>query len=323
MGGRNGIRCEMLTKLSGPEAYIKDILMFLKKTLILLQDESCINAKLALFSINIRDYIDKVKKLVETIKITDSKEVIINEDEVENDQLLPFYIPFEKTISLLIKRLEIYETNSLNIILYSDDIQTNNSLGSHTKTGSFLHIAYKLHFLNNFNVIKKCSKLDSIMTLGIVLSEVTKFFKYDWLLALIKKMLVNLNIVHINKQLSLKIFCFCGDHSFLQEVFNVPKSFKGEVEERDFKNLKACEEANDDEVLKGERFSSVMEYPLNEYSDPFHDILEGILANVIFCIVKKIKYFNSQYRRLSSTAINWNPIEMEKRRFNKRNKCQN
>lgn len=322
---------------SGTESYFKDIILLLKRALFPIKHESVTNPKSALLGINFRNLINKGKEIIETIKVTDPDETIINNDETDNDivkrdKQLFYYLPLKLTIPQLIKRLNIPQTDSIGLIIYGDDIQTNNSLGSHTKTGSFLHICFKLHIPGNDEIAKQCSKLENIVTLGIVLSEVTKFSKYDWLLEHIKKMLNNLEVIHFGKKLNFYIFCFCGDHVFLQDVFNLPKNFKGEggsscrtclIEGRNFKRITLCNDANKDEVLRKERFNSVLEYPLNEYSDPFHDILEGVLPNVIYSVVQKLTFFDSQYCPLPKIFMNWNPVEIEIRKYNKKSKDQN
>ncbi|CEF61587.1 Hypothetical protein SRAE_0000070500 [Strongyloides ratti] len=192
------------------------------------------------------------------------------------------------------------------------------------KNKSVLNAKSALLKIDFKNLIKKGKEMvesikitnhDEIL-IRIVLSEVAKFCKYDWLLEQIKKMLFKLEITHMNKKIKFKIFCFCGDHSFLQDVFNLPKSFIGEggsccrtclIEGRNFKNILKCEEANKIDILRKKKFSSALEYPLNEYSDSFHDILEGILGNVFFVIVQKMTFYDNNYQRLPNVTMNWNP----------------
>uniref|UniRef100_A0A0N5CDW5 C2H2-type domain-containing protein n=1 Tax=Strongyloides papillosus TaxID=174720 RepID=A0A0N5CDW5_STREA len=322
----------------GTEVYFKDIILLLKRVFFPLKDGSVMNTKAALLAIDFKKIIKNGKEMVETIKITDPNETVINNDETEEndivkrDKQLFYYIPFEKSIPPLIKKLQVPQTDSILIILYADDIQSNNSLGSHTKTGSFLHIAFKLHIPGNCEIAKQCSKLENIATLGVVLTEVTKFSKFDWLIKHVKNMISNLEIIHLGKKVKFNIFCFCGDHMLLQDVFNLPKSFKGEggpscrtclIYGRDFKKVKSCYEANKDEVLRKENFSSSLEYPLNEYSDVFHDILEGVLGNVIYAVVQKLTYYDSQYRPLPQVLMNWNLVELEIRKYNKNHHGQN
>ncbi|CEF61592.1 Hypothetical protein SRAE_0000071000 [Strongyloides ratti] len=82
-----------------------------------------------------------------------------------------------------------------------------------------------------------------------------------------------------------------SDYVFLQDVYHLPKSFNGNsdsccitclIENRHFHLFKKCENVNKEDVLRYNQFEGSVKYPLNEYSDPIHDLLERILEDCIY-----------------------------------------
>ncbi|CEF61534.1 Hypothetical protein SRAE_0000065600 [Strongyloides ratti] len=226
--------------------------------------------------------------------------------------------------------MDISETDKLQVVLYADDIETNNVLGSYTSTGSFLHVAFKLFLSGNKKVGKLSLKVINIQTIGIILSEVTKNSKYDRLLKKILEDIQNLKVNYKGKVVSFELFALAGDHVFLQDVYHLPKSFQGSggqccrtcvIEGRNFINVKKCRDANNNNILRHENFEGSVRYPFNQYSDAFHDLLEGILPDCVYSCCQKLSYFDDNWNLKSRIhVVEWLEVERQIRIINSQDK---
>ncbi|CEF61591.1 Hypothetical protein SRAE_0000070900 [Strongyloides ratti] len=97
------------------------------------------------------------------------------------------------------KKLQIPPVEKLKIILYADDIRSNNPLSSYRATESFLHVSYKIHLLKNTEVAKLTSKVKNIQTIRVIKSEVTKTTKYNKLLRFLIDKIEDLQIKYKKK----------------------------------------------------------------------------------------------------------------------------
>ncbi|CEF60584.1 Hypothetical protein SRAE_X000231900 [Strongyloides ratti] len=319
----------------GTEKYFKQLKHFLTDAIAPLKSQETINAKCGLLKISCENIIKDGKKLIQNLDITDENEIIVPRDDINNESIRKdreffYYLPLEESAPLLMKKLQIPPVEKLRIILYADDIQSNNPLSSHRATGSFLHVSYKIHLPGNTEVAKLTSKVKNIQTIGVIKSEVTKTTKYDKLLKFLIDKIENLQIDYKKKIVKFEIMALAGDHVFLQDVYHLPKSFNGNggsccrtclIENRHFHLFRKCEDVNKEDVLRYNQFEASVKYPLNEYSDPFHDLLEGILGDCIYGTCQKIAFYDKKFQKKHiETSINWNEVEKEIRILNKSDK---
>uniref|UniRef100_A0AAF5DLY5 Uncharacterized protein n=1 Tax=Strongyloides stercoralis TaxID=6248 RepID=A0AAF5DLY5_STRER len=138
-------------------------------------------------------------------------------------------------------------------------------------------------------VEKVTSKVTNIQTIRVVLSEVTKNSKYDFLLKKILTDIEKLQIIYKGKSVKFELFDLAEDHVFLQDVYHLPKFFNGLggpccrtcfTKGRNFNIIKKCKDAN---------------------TNTFHNLLEGISAECLK-VEKELRIINWQDKKLQSIS---------------------
>uniref|UniRef100_A0A0N5C6K3 THAP-type domain-containing protein n=1 Tax=Strongyloides papillosus TaxID=174720 RepID=A0A0N5C6K3_STREA len=319
----------------GTEKYFKQLKELLNDAILSFKNAEVANAKSGLMKISCSSIIKEGKSLVRNFDITNPDEIILPSDDVDGnpvrrDKNLFYYLPLEESVPILMKKMNLPSVNKVKLILYADDIQANNALGSHRATGSFLHVAYKIFVPDKKEVMIATSKVTNIHTIGIVLSETTKLAKYDRLMNKIINEIENLRIRYKGNDVNFELFAITGDHVFLQDLYHLPKSFNGlggsccrtcMIENRHFIEKNKCREVNDPAVLRYHNFEGSMKYLFNQYSDPFHDLLEGILPDCIYSCCQKLSFFDNNWTMKSElSTVDWLEVERQIRIINRQDK---
>uniref|UniRef100_A0A0N5C0U4 THAP-type domain-containing protein n=1 Tax=Strongyloides papillosus TaxID=174720 RepID=A0A0N5C0U4_STREA len=319
----------------GTEKYFKQLKELLNDAILSFKNAEVANAKSGLMKISCSSIIKEGKSLVRNFDVTNPDEIIlpsidVDGNPVRRDKNLFYYLPLEESVPILMKKMNLPSVDKVKLILYADDIQANNVLGSHRATGSFLHVAYKIFVPDNKEVMIATSKVTNIHTIGIVLSETTKLAKYDRLMNKIINEIENLRIRYKGNDVNFELFAIAGDHVFLQDLYHLPKSFNGlggsccrtcMIENRHFIEKNKCREVNDPAVLRYHNFEGSMKYPFNQYSDPFHDLLEGILPDCIYSCCQKLSFFDNNWTMKSElSTVDWLEVERQIRIINRQDK---
>uniref|UniRef100_A0A0K0F1P2 C2H2-type domain-containing protein n=1 Tax=Strongyloides venezuelensis TaxID=75913 RepID=A0A0K0F1P2_STRVS len=320
---------------SGTEKYFKQLKELLNDAILPFKNTEVANAKSGLMKISCANIIKEGKNLVRNFDVTNPDEIILPSDDVDGDPIrrdknLFYYLPLIESVPILMKKMNMPSVDKVKMILYADDIQANNALGSHRATGSFLHVAYKIFVPCNKEIMSATSEVTNIQTIGVVLSETTKLAKYDRLMNKIITDVENLRIRYKGNDVTFELFAIAGDHVFLQDLYHLPKSFNGlggsccrtcMIENRHFIEKNKCKEVNDPTVLRYNNFGGSMKYPFNQYSDPFHDLLEGILPDCIYSCCQKLSFFDDNWTIKSEiSTVDWLEVERLIRIINRQDK---
>ncbi|CEF61363.1 Hypothetical protein SRAE_0000048900 [Strongyloides ratti] len=316
----------------GAEIFFKNILTLIRRLLIVNTPKI---VKDALLSIEIEDIITKAKNTVESFKIVHPDERIIfdtqtDSSETKEDKNLFYFIPIEKSLPIILRNMKAKPKKNVELIIYGDDLQGNNPLGSHIYSGSLFHMAYKVNLPNDLIASKKSSQLKNIQTIGISLSTISKETKYQYLIQTILEKIRKAKVYYNGFCLNIIIKAFIGDHSYLQDAFLLNKAYSStsnmvcrscKISGNSYLEYNTCSAANSH--LRQESPNPIIPFPLNQYSDSFHDILEGIIPNLIYSLCQKFSFpqlTSESEENHDVLPIFWHPIELEIRRFNKLDK---
>uniref|UniRef100_A0A0N4ZLG1 C2H2-type domain-containing protein n=2 Tax=Parastrongyloides trichosuri TaxID=131310 RepID=A0A0N4ZLG1_PARTI len=319
----------------GSEQYLRQLKTLISKAIMPFKTLESANAKSGLMKLSCDNIIKEGKNIVRNFDVSSSDEIILPNDDIDGnpvkrDKFLYYYLPLHQTVPVLMKKMNMPVVDKVKIVLYADDIQANNVLGSHRATGSFLHVAFKLFLPGNEEVAKATSKITNIQTMGVILSEATKQIKYDSLLAKILRDIEELKVFYKGREVSFELFALSGDHAFLQDVYHLPKSYNGSggsccrtclTEGRLFHHITRCSQANDPSNLRNDDFEGAVRYPFNQYSDTFHDLLEGILPDCLYSICQKLTFYDNKWALKNHLSlVNWLEVEKQLRIINKLDK---
>uniref|UniRef100_A0A0K0FTI5 DUF4806 domain-containing protein n=1 Tax=Strongyloides venezuelensis TaxID=75913 RepID=A0A0K0FTI5_STRVS len=223
----------------------------------------------------------------------------IKRKKMKNPDTSAYVIDFQKDIKNYLNSLKVpISINKIDLLLYGDDITVSQPLGPSRRQNSFTHLAYRVM---NIDIIKS-SSLYHYRTLAIAY---TKYAKQDRYESLIKQCieLINSTTIDIDgKKIPVGVKFVVGDNVFLNCALKAPLIFTN----RGRNNCRTCTVSGPDwvkyktpdEVKKYVRIKhSVPHIPVDNHllSDPFHDVLSGVLnyvlsgcVNVFLSLTKKV-----------------------------------
>uniref|UniRef100_A0A0N5C628 DUF4806 domain-containing protein n=1 Tax=Strongyloides papillosus TaxID=174720 RepID=A0A0N5C628_STREA len=209
----------------------------------------------------------------------------IKRKKMKNPDTSAYVIDFQKDIKNYLSSLKIpISIDKIDLLLYGDDITVSQPLGPSRRQNSFTHMAYRVM---NLDIIKS-SSLYHYRTLAIAY---TKYAKQDRYESLIKQCieLINSTTIDIDgKKIPVGVKLVVGDNVFLNCALKAPLIFTN----RGRNNCRTCTVSGPDwvkyktpnEVKKYVRIKHFVSHiPVDNHliSDPFHDVLTGVLNYVL------------------------------------------
>uniref|UniRef100_A0A0N4ZJL7 DUF4806 domain-containing protein n=1 Tax=Parastrongyloides trichosuri TaxID=131310 RepID=A0A0N4ZJL7_PARTI len=279
--------CKLLKKHRHTDEFVKDIYSLLSNIFCFYDDPVLIK------SLSMVEFLNAKKKAEEL-----TKKLVKEECYSEETSLVPNFLNLSNayTVDLAfdlqcyLKQINYKHMKSENVLkvnVYYDDIMASNPLSSHRVNGMLTHCAYAL-----VDTTRTSSKLVHFRTFSVCPTADLKRDKYASYFEETINVFKSTKIVHLGTEFSINVHSILGDHPIMSDLFKWRKNYgcKGVNSCRgckvDAKNYHLYTECS----LVQEQLRNCFGPPYvpmwnHLISDSFHDISEGILANMVFSAI--------------------------------------